>query len=175
MKQTNPLPLVEAQGYQRSPLSIPVAGQNNNYSRACCACLQGFYLIPSFCLSGSFNFIFPNFFYFSTVGCVLSGKSEFSLVAGIQFVLSWYDSSWLRRFYLLFRIMIFFLMSGAYPWGKSPHNETQQLFTCSLSVLSWHQQVMVAFWPRPVSFNVADDNPHTTRHNNFFVTVASAF
>ena len=85
-----PSPMWVAHGYHRFPLSRPAVGRN--YSFACCACLQGFY-IPSFCLPGSFNFIFPKFLQSSTVECVLSTESECVLVVGIQFVSPWYDPS----------------------------------------------------------------------------------
>ena len=50
------LPLVGAQGYQRFPLSKPVIRQNIT---AFCACFTLSFYLPSFCLPGSFNFIFP--------------------------------------------------------------------------------------------------------------------
>ena len=45
-------------------------------------------LLPtySFCLPGSFNFIFSKFFQPSTVECVFSSESEFLLEVGIPFV-----------------------------------------------------------------------------------------
>ena len=65
----------------------------SEYSFGCCACLQGFYTLPSFCLLGSFNFIFSKFLQSSTVECVLKSESEFSLAVGMHFVSPWCDPS----------------------------------------------------------------------------------
>ena len=46
----------------------------------------GLLYLPSFCLPGSFYFIFSEFLQSSTVECVLNRESEFSLVVGILFV-----------------------------------------------------------------------------------------
>ena len=48
-------------------------------------------LTPSFCLPGSFNFIFLQFLQSSTVEWVSSSEWEFILVVGIHFVSPWYD------------------------------------------------------------------------------------
>ena len=53
-------------------------------------------LLPtySFCLSGSFNLIFPKLIQnYSTVECVLCRELKFTLVVGIHFVSLWYDRS----------------------------------------------------------------------------------
>ena len=60
-----------AQSYQRFPLSKPVIIQSIDLHGAC---LQGFYL-PSFCLPGSFNFIFSEVLQSAMVECVLNGES----------------------------------------------------------------------------------------------------
>ena len=73
--------LVGAQGYQKFPLSKPVV----EYSFACFACLQGFYL-HGVCLPGSFNFVFHKFLQSSTVECVFNSESELLLVVGIHLV-----------------------------------------------------------------------------------------
>ena len=47
---------------------------------------DGSFYLPSFCLSGSFNFIFPTVLQSSTVECVLNSEPEVLLVVGIHFV-----------------------------------------------------------------------------------------
>ena len=76
-----------AQGYQRFPLSKPVAGQNI----ALHATPADRASVPSFCLPGCFAFIFPKLLRPSTVECVIKKYYLFNIlfVVAIHFISPW--------------------------------------------------------------------------------------